>query len=97
MWLSGRFSARLQQAGLAAFDAVMGSSGGRCLRVLADRENWYLEPPATGAVAPGLYLKKHRVRTWSTRVRAKLSALPGVTAARIEARHAGSLPAWASR
>ena len=25
-----------------SFDAVMGSSGGRCLRVLEDRENWYL-------------------------------------------------------
>ena len=76
MWLDGRFHARLRQAGLAAFDAVMGSSGGRCLRVLADRENWYFQPPAAGAATadgPGLYLKKHHVRTWSTRVRAKLS------------------------
>jgi heptose I phosphotransferase len=93
MWLSGRFHAQLQQAGLAAFDAVMQSAGGRCLRVLADRENWYFQPLPTGADGPGLYLKKHRVRTWSTRVRAKLSASPGVTAARIEAGHAGSLSA----
>ena len=44
MWLDGRFHARLRQAGLAAFDAVMGSPGGRCLRVLKDRENWYFQP-----------------------------------------------------
>jgi heptose I phosphotransferase len=94
MWLDGRFHARLRQAGLAAFDAVMDSSGGRCLRVLTDRENWYFRPPAAGtAAAAGLYLKKHHVRTWSTRVRAKLSAGPSATPARIEARHAGSLSA----
>ena len=92
MWLDGRFQGRLQAAGLAAFDAVVGSSAGRCLRVLKDRENWYFPPPAAAA-APGLYLKKHHVRTWWTRLRAKLTAATGATAARTEARHAGDLAA----
>ncbi len=92
MWLDGRFQGRLQGVGLSAFEAVMQSPGGRCLRVLEDRENWYFPPPPA-AETPGLYLKKHHVRTWSTRVRAKLSTAPGPTPARIEARHAGALSA----
>jgi heptose I phosphotransferase len=93
MWLDGRFQARLQQAELSAFDAVIRGSGGRCLRVLKDRENWYFQPPAAAEAAPGLYLKKHRQRTWWTRLRAKLAAGVGPNAARTEARQTAALGA----
>ena len=92
MWLNGRFRARLERAGLSCFDAVMKNSKGRCMRVLDDRENWYLPPDGAGDQC-GVYLKKHHVRTWSTRVRATLSVGPGVTAARLEAENARSLSA----
>ena len=71
----------------------MDSSAGRCLRVLKARENWYLGPDTFPAPAVGMYLKKHRVRTWSTRVRARLKAGPGATAAGVEAENARALAA----
>ena len=73
MWLDGRFQAQLQRAGMARFEAVMEHRGGLCLRVLDDRENWYFAPQGDSA-AVGVYLKKHRVRTWSSLLRAKLRA-----------------------
>ena len=93
MWLDSRFQASLRRSGLSRFEAVMDSSAGRCLRVLKARENWYLGPDAFSAPAVGMYLKKHRVRTWSTRVRATLNAGPGVTAAGVEAENALALTA----
>ena len=41
MWLDHRYRQRLAEAGLADFQAVMESRGGRCLRGLEDRENWH--------------------------------------------------------
>jgi hypothetical protein len=93
MWLDGRFQASLRRSGLSRFEAVMNSSAGRCLRVLESRENWYLGPDAFAAPAVGMYLKKHRVYTWSTRVRATLNAGPGATAAGVEAENARALAA----
>jgi heptose I phosphotransferase len=125
MWLSGRDRGVLEQARLDAFDDVMATTRGRCLRVLHDRENWYLAPgdlaaqcvkgdspifatmpdhashgarvPAkTGTVppqSPGMYLKKHRSRTWWSWLRAKLGlrACPG--AGTVEAENARALAA----
>jgi len=36
--------------------------------VLADRENWYLAPADLPPLCCGMHLKKHRMRTWWTRV-----------------------------
>jgi len=85
MWVDRRFRSQLRRAGLGAFEDVMSHSEGRCLRELKARENWYLparEPPQT---ARGMYLKKHRVRTWLSRLRAWLGIGPGETPARVEA------------
>ena len=91
MWLDGRFQSQLQRAGMTRFDAVMEHRGGLCLRVLEDRENWYFAPDRDGA-AVGVYLKKHRLRTFSSLLRATLRAGCGVSPARAEAEYASSLP-----
>lgn len=87
MWLDSRFRPQLATAGLTGFAAMMATSAGQCLRVLEDRQNWRLELPTPRQAACGFYLKKHRVRTWQSRLRAKLCSGPGETAGRIEARN----------
>ena len=82
IWIAEHSAAGLAAAGLATFDQVMGTTAGRCLRVLADRENWYLS---------GLYLKKHRGRTWQTRLAALLGLAPPPSPGRIEAENALAL------
>ncbi len=42
MWIADHCNASLAEAGLATFDQVMSTTAGRCLRVLPDRENWYM-------------------------------------------------------
>ena len=93
MWLDGRLRPELEAAGLAGFDAVMTTSEGQCLRVLADRENWRLELRRAREPARGAFLKRHRVRTWRSRLRAKLGVGPGETAGRVEARNIRRLAA----
>jgi len=93
MWLDGRFRSELEAAGLVSFDAVMGTSQGQCLRVLEDRENWRLELRGVHGPARGVYLKRHHVRSWRSRLRAKLGAGPGQTAGRVEARNIRQLTA----
>ena len=92
MWLDDRYRAVLENAGLAGFDDVMGTSHGRCLRVLHDRENWYL-PRNDARPSCGMYLKKHRIRTWWTRVLAKLGVAVQPSAGRVEAENIGRLTA----
>ena len=104
MWCDDRFRSHLCRAGLTGFEAVMTSLIGECLRALDDRENWYLELTDAGQQPYGVYLKKHHVRTWRSRLRAKLGTLPlvgdfmsrhltGKTAGRVEAQNVGSLTA----
>jgi len=93
MWLDSRFRSELEAAGLASFDAVMASSRGQCLRVLDDRENWRLELCGARQSARRVYLKRHRVRTWWSRLRAKCGAGPSETAGRVEARNIRRLAA----
>jgi heptose I phosphotransferase len=100
MWIADRYRDVLQDAGLAEFDQVMNTAGGRCLRVLADRENWYLKGPgqssretAAATDAPGMYLKKHRIRTWRTRIAAICGAAAGMSPGRVEAENAQALQA----
>ena len=110
LWIAQRYRDILEDAGLAGFDEVMNTKAGRCLRVLPDRENWYLHcsrhtpcavrpsagsgggvgradgtgtVPATGAdgtgtvpATMGMYLKKHRTRSWATRIAAALARYP---------------------
>jgi heptose I phosphotransferase len=85
MWIDGRFRPQLRRARLTVFEEVMDSNGGRCLRELKVRENWYLPAPEPHPSARGLYLKKHYVRTWLSRLRAALGIGPGETPARVEA------------
>lgn len=93
MWLDGRLRPELEAAGLAGFDAVMTTSEGLCLRVLAGRENWRLELRRARKPARGAFLKRHRVRTWQTRLRAALGVGPGQTPGRVEARNIRRLAA----
>ncbi len=93
MWWDLRFRREMARAGLTGFRAVMTCRAGRCLRVLADRENWRLELHPGRKPACGAYLKKHRVRTWFSRLRAKLGVGPGETAGRVEARNIRRLTA----
>ncbi|MBN2216588.1 MAG: hypothetical protein JW719_04355 [Pirellulales bacterium] len=87
LWLDRRWREPLARAGLERFGQVMHGSEGHCLRAMADRENWWLQLPAADPEANRFYLKKHHVRTWESRVRARLGKGPGQTAAGIEARN----------
>jgi heptose I phosphotransferase len=93
MWLDERFQTPLARAGLDRFGAVMATLEGRCLRALADRENWRLELHGPHDGPRGVFLKKHHVRTWPNRLRAKLGVGPGESAARTEARNVRNLAA----
>ncbi len=121
----------LENAGLVEFDEVMHTTVGRCLRVLPDRENWYLpgsrhtpcavRPSGTPSVEAwrhasatladgtgtvlatsadgtgtvpatlGMYLKKHRARTWTTRIAAACGTAPPLSPGRVEAENALAL------
>lgn len=93
MWLDGRYRTALDASGLGGFEAVMDLSAGRCLRALADRENWRLELHAPHASPRGAFLKKHHVRTWQSLLRARLGLRPEETAGRVEARNVRRLNA----
>ena len=93
MWLDRRYHPELKAAGLTRFEDVMTTSDGRCLRALADRENWRLELRDDQRRPRGVYLKKHHVRTWLSRLWAKLGIAPGETAGRVEARNVGRMAA----
>lgn len=93
MWVDRRFQSHLHDAGLARFDAVMETVSGRCLRALDDRENWHLRLHDARRKSRGVYLKKHHVRTWRSRLRAKLGLGPRDSAGRVEAENVGCLAA----
>ena len=93
MWLDCRFRSELEAAGLAGFNAVMTTSAGECLRVLEDRENWRLQLHAARHTARRVYLKRHHVRTWRSRLQAKLGFGTPETAGRTEAQNIRRLAA----
>jgi heptose I phosphotransferase len=93
MWCEERFRPRLHRAGLTGFEAVMASLAGECLRALEDRENWHLQLSGTDEQPYGVYLKKHHIRTWRSRLRARLGAGPGETPGRVEAENVRALSA----
>ena len=82
MWIDERFGGLLNAAGLNRFESVMETLDGECMRALEDRENWRLQPNGRT-----VYLKKHHIRTWASRLRAKLGLGTGETAARTETRN----------
>ncbi len=82
MWIDERFADSLRAAGLNRFASVMETRRGDCMRALKDRENWRLRLDGQTA-----YLKKHHIRTLSSRLRAKFGLPAGETAARTEARN----------
>jgi heptose I phosphotransferase len=96
----------LENAALAEFDDVMNTTDGVCLRVLAERENWYLKTSAPSSHLPitpsphhpissslGMYLKKHRTLSWRTRLAAALKTAPPPSPGRVEAENALALQA----
>lgn len=93
MWVDRQYRQALERRGLTTFDAMMSTTDGRLLRALPQRENWRLELPCPQSAGRdparriGAYLKKHRTRTWSTRLRARLALGPGETPGRVEARN----------
>lgn len=85
MWAAAAWRDPLQRAGLNAFDDVMQTAAGRCLRALADRENWRLELHAPHGGVRGAYLKKHHVRSWRHRLAARLGRTVNNSPGRVEA------------
>ncbi len=82
MWIDERFCARLDADGRNRFQHFMETLDGDCMRALKDRENWRLRMDGQT-----VYLKKHHICTWASRLRARLGLGPGETAARTEARN----------
>lgn len=90
VWVDQAFQAELEQAGLVSFDTIMGSSAGRLLRTLPDRENWRLE--LGESVRPRVFfLKKHRGRSLVERLRGWLRPRAARTPGRIEAENVAAL------
>ncbi len=83
--------APLSQAGLAGFEDVMARADGRCKKYLEDREVWHFRIRIPEEKSRGLYLKKHHVRTWKSRLRALLGIQPGPSPGRVEAANAAAL------
>lgn len=93
MWMDRQVHSRLQQAGMSAFEDVMGTSDGCCLRALKDRENWHLQLHDDHRQPRGVYLKKHHVRTLRSVLWAKFGSGPAQSAGRIEAENVGRMSA----
>jgi len=87
MWANQEYLPQLERAGLTNFASIMATQSGRLLRTLSDRENWRLELDRGGQGRQGMYLKKHRIRSWTNWLRAKLGAGPSATPGRVEARN----------
>lgn len=92
LWASPACREALSSSGLDRFAALMRSREGTCMRVLPDRENWRLALPIAGRPRV-VYLKKHHVRTFSTRLRSWLGLPPRTSAGRDEAQNVRRLEA----
>jgi heptose I phosphotransferase len=91
IWFDRRFIAPLRQAGLVGFEQIMARADGRCEKILEDREVWHLRVRVPDDQPQGIYLKKHHVRTWGSRLRALFGIKPATTPARIEAANVAAL------
>jgi heptose I phosphotransferase len=91
MWLDGEFRRALGATGLTRFDNVMSFSGGRCEKAHKDREVRHFRIEGTAQSPRGLFLKRHRVRTWKSRLRAIFGLPPAPTPGCVEAANVGRL------
>ncbi len=84
VWAAAEYHQALRDAGLARFDAIMRPDQGHCMRALKARENWQLRLNVGGRRRI-VFVKKHHVRGWRNRLRARLGLPSGPSAAREEA------------
>jgi heptose I phosphotransferase len=87
------FAALLARHGLTGCDSLVETETGTALRRLPTRENWRLDLEDGSGRVTTLYLKKHRVGTLSTRLRALLGLPAPKTPARVEAERTEQLAA----
>jgi heptose I phosphotransferase len=85
LWIADEYHEAVQAAGLGRFNAMMQTDQGRCMRALAVRENWKIQLAVRGRRRT-LFLKKHHVRTWWSRLQARFGLSPR-SAGREEARN----------
>lgn len=83
--ITARYRQALQRARLDSFEALLTTSDGHLMRRLRDRENWRLDLAETDGTVRRAYLKRHRQRSLTTRLRSLLGLGPGRTAGRVEA------------
>jgi lipopolysaccharide core heptose(I) kinase len=90
LWIADEYLEAVQAACLGRLDAMMQADQGHCMRALAARENWQLQLTVRGRRRT-LFLKKHHVRTWWSRLRARFGLPPSGSAGREEARNVRKL------
>lgn len=90
MWLDREFRLAFGETGLAQFDEVMSFAGGRCKKSNKDREVRHFRIEAA-SLSRGLFLKRHRQRTWKGRLRAIFGIPPAPSPGRVEAANVGRL------
>lgn len=88
-----QFCTLLERHGLSDCDSLVETESGIALRKLKSRENWRLDLDDEHKRVVRLYLKKHRVRTTATRLRALLRLPAPATPARREAERTQQLAA----
>ena len=93
MWLDDRDRGVLEQARLAAFDDVMATRAAAACGCSTTARTGISARPTSPGPSCGMYLKKHRVRTWWTWLRAKLGLRPAAGAGRVEADNVRALAA----
>lgn len=85
-WVAREYWHVIKEHGLDRFRAMMATEIGHCMRALAVRENWRLRLHVRGRQRT-MFLKKHHVRSWWTRLRAWIGLSPTNSAGREEARN----------
>ncbi len=83
-WSTDTYREAFRAARLERFDAMMQAEQGHCMRALSIRENWQLQLDVEGRRRT-LFLKKHHVRSWGSRLTAWLGLSPRRSAGREEA------------
>jgi hypothetical protein len=91
MWLDGEYRRVLGEKGLTRFQKIMTARDGHCEKSLPEREVWHFRLAGAATAPRGIYLKRHRERTWQGRLRAIFGLPPPPTPGRIEAANVGRL------
>lgn len=93
MWLDETYRHALDERGLTRFERVMQELNGRCQKTLPDREVWHFRIESEADSPRGIYLKRHHLRTFGSKLRAIFGLPPAPTPGRIEAENVGRLSA----